>query len=262
MAERTSYPTGTPNWVDVGAADVEGAHRFYRELFGWEIMPGGEEVGYYAACALGGKPVAGIGARPDPSVPSRWSMYIASDDVDGTAKLITEHGGQLLTEPMDVMQFGRSCFATDPTGGVFAVWQAVEHIGAGRVNEAGAFTWSELNTRDGATADAFYRNVFGYGEPEQIGDGTSFDYTLWKVNGEVVCGRMQVDDQWPADMPAHWMVYFAVDNADTAAARVTELGGTVHSGPFDSPYGRLAVVADPWGATFSIIQPPDEPPTT
>jgi predicted enzyme related to lactoylglutathione lyase len=52
------------------------------------------------------------------------------------------------------------------------------------------------------------------------------------------------------------MTYFAVADADAAAAAVGATGGTVLREPVDSPHGRLAVVADPWGAAFTVIRLP------
>jgi predicted enzyme related to lactoylglutathione lyase len=59
--------------------------------------------------------------------------------------------------------------------------------------------------------------------------------------------------------PNHWRVYFAVADADASVAKITELGGSILAGPFDTPVGRIAVVRDPQGAPFSIIQPADQP---
>ncbi len=50
------------------------------------------------------------------------------------------------------------------------------------------------------------------------------------------------------------MVYFAVEDCDAGAARVSELGGTVSVPPTDIPPGRLSVVNDPHGAVFTIIR--------
>jgi uncharacterized protein len=46
-------------------------------------------------------------------------------------------------------------------------------------------------------------------------------------------------------------VTFAVDDADAIAARATELGGRVIAAPFDAPWVRMTVIADPQGATFT-----------
>ncbi|MBJ7522389.1 MAG: VOC family protein, partial [Solirubrobacteraceae bacterium] len=59
--------------------------------------------------------------------------------------------------------------------------------------------------------------------------------------------------RWPAEIPAHWMVYFAVENTDATVAHAKELGGTVSVEPFDLPVGRFAVLHDPHGALFSVI---------
>ena len=54
--------------------------------------------------------------------------------------------------------------------------------------------------------------------------------------------------------PAHWSVTFGVDDADATAAKATELGGEVVSGPFDAPWTRMVVLKDPQGATFIASQ--------
>ena len=65
---------------------------------------------------------------------------------------------------------------------------------------------------------------------------------------------VRMNDQWPDDVPSHWMVYFAVADADASAARVAGLGGAVSAPPFDLPLvGRLAVVQDPDGAVFTVM---------
>jgi hypothetical protein len=58
----------------------------------------------------------------------------------------------------------------------------------------------------------------------------------------------------PAEVPSHWAVYFSVDDADAAAAKIAELGGKVLMGPMDIQPGRFAAAADPTGASFNILQ--------
>ena len=138
----------------------------------------------------------------------------------------------------------------DPTGVAYGLWEPGGHVGAGYMGEPGTMSWAELNTRDGAAADAFYGGLFGF-DQQQIGDGVTFDYSVWSLEGTQVAGRMRVGD----DTPPHWSVYFGVDDTDDAVARVTAAGGTVGFGPHDSPYGRLAGVTDPAGAMFRVIDP-------
>jgi predicted enzyme related to lactoylglutathione lyase len=147
---------------------------------------------------------------------------------------------------------GRLAFCMDPTGAAFGLWQPMRHTGARVVDEHGAMTWAEVNTRDAVKARDFYASVFG-AEPSRL-EGENMEYYTLKKGDKTFGGVLQMNDQWPANVPPHWMAYFAVDDADAAARRVTELGGKVMHGPFDTPYGRIAVVSDPAGAVFSIIK--------
>jgi predicted enzyme related to lactoylglutathione lyase len=59
------------------------------------------------------------------------------------------------------------------------------------------------------------------------------------------------------------MGYVGVDNVDATATAVSANGGTVQVLPTDIPnVGRFAVVADPAGAVFALLQPsnPDQQP--
>jgi len=70
---------------------------------------------------------------------------------------------------------------------------------------------------------------------------------------DVVASINPIPDDQP-DTPARWGVTFGVDDADATAAKAAELGGTVVVMPFDAPWVRMAVVADPQGATFIASQ--------
>jgi hypothetical protein len=77
-----------------------------------------------------------------------------------------------------------------------------------------------------------------------------------KLGGTEVGGIGELDNSHPAGVPAHWSVYFSVEDTDAAVAEVTSLGGTAIRPPWDTPYGRMAVVADDQGAVFSVIMAP------
>jgi predicted enzyme related to lactoylglutathione lyase len=254
MDERSSYPDGEPCWADVVTNDLEAAQRFYHALFGWEYQNSGPEMGNYSTALVTGKPVAGIMPPPPGStgIPPAWSVYLASSDLDATAAKIDQVGAKVIMGPMDIPGTGRMMIGMDPTGAPFGVWQAGGHIGAEVVGVPGAPAWAELHTRDGATADSFYRSLFGY-QQQQVGDGVNFDYTVWSLGDRQVAGRMVDGSDMPADGAPRWTIYFSVDDADAAVARAAAAGGRVVTGPDDSPYGRMAVVADPDGAVFSVI---------
>jgi uncharacterized protein len=251
----TRWPAGTPCWVDVSVDDVPKAIAFYQALFGWDIQLGGPEVGGYSIAHQDGRIVAAVSPKMGaPDAPSVWTTFLASDDVDVTAATIKGAAGQLLAEPLDVMEEGRMAVAMDPAGAVFALWQGGNTTGLGAANEPGALTWNEQFSRDLAGSQAFYQAVFGYGYQDMSSDG--FRYAMVMVDGHEVGGMGEYPEGTPAEMPAAWAAYFAVTDTDAAVAKVTELGGHVVQPPSDTPYGRIGVVADNHGAVFSVITPP------
>lgn len=147
----------------------------------------------------------------------------------------------------------------DATGAGVSVWQPGDHIGAELVNEPGGLCWNELTTRDGEAAKAFYGAVFGWHAHTStfpLPDGAEGSYTEWRLaaDGEPIGGLMVMDDEWPGDMPSHWMTYFAVDDCDATAVMAEDLGGAVPVPPIDVPPGRMAVLNDPSGAYFTILK--------
>lgn len=258
MPDMTSYDSGVPAWLDLTSTDPDGARAFYGGLFGWEFDISGPEAGHYAMCKLHGKDVAGInGMRAEGGMPTVWITYLSSADIDDTAKRISDAGGTVFMGPMDVMEAGRMLLAMDAGGAAFGVWEAAQHAGSQVVNEPGSVIWNELSTRDLDGATKFYSDVFGYDwETVETGEGGP-PYRTFTVGGRAVGGAMQMGDSFPAGAPASWLVYFAVEDADAACRRVGELGGTVDVPPMDSPFGRWALIGDPQGGRFAVIQPPE-----
>ena len=251
------WAPGTPCWVDLGVEDIGQAGAFYSALFGWDVQQGGPETGGYAMCYSAGRPVAGIGPKQGPpGTPPAWTTYLASADADQTAARISAAGGQVLTGPMDVLDVGRMLIAADPGGAVFGVWQAGTHTGAGVAREPGTLSWNENLSRDFEGNKSFYRAVFGY-EYRDIPDA-GMRYATLRVGGDDVGGIGEINDSFPAGMPACWTVYFATSDTDATTAAVTAGGGGIAREPWDTPYGRMAVVHDPQGAVFSLISAPPE----
>lgn len=250
MATVERHLPGTPSWLDLQSPDPDKARAFYSALFGWEFFITGPETGHYSMALLNGRMVAGLGAMPPGAqYPSTWSVYFATDDIDATCAAIQQHGGQQMMGPMDVADQGRLAMCADPSGAVFGLWQPKNHQGSGLVNEPGSMAWHEVNTRESEKVRDFYAAVFGLSW-QPLPD---MAYYMLKKDEAVVAGVMQMDHHWPADLPAHWMNYFAVADTDAAIEKVKSLGGTLCVPAFDTPYGRMAVVGDPLGAMFSII---------
>ncbi len=248
----TPWPDGTPCWVDLGADDPAKARAFYSALFGWDIQVGGPETGEYGMASVGGRQVAGIMGKMSADQPTVWTTYIATQDADATIDKIKQAGGQALVEPMDVMDLGRMAIAADPGGAVFGIWQARSHTGFQVANEPGSVTWNENFSRDFEGNKAFYGAVFGY----SFGDMSNeqMTYATLDLNGRPAGGIGGMGAQFPAEVPAHWNLYFAVADADATVARAVELGGNVTVPPSGTPFGRMAGLTDDQGAPFSIIQ--------
>jgi hypothetical protein len=277
MPERDGYIPGVPCWVDTSQPDPEAAAEFYSGLFGWEIedvMPPGSDGKYFMARIRGGD-VAAIGSTPGGAPPmATWNTYIWVDDANETAAKVRDAGGTVLTEPFDVLDAGRMAVFADPEGAVFSVWQAKDQKGAQVVNEAGALNFNGLGTRDVEGAKAFYGAVFGW-RTMTVGGGNEMwtlpaygDHLEERTPGlreqvaqmggpagfeNVVASINPIPDDEP-DVPPHWSVTFATDDADATAAKAAELGGKVVVPPFDAPWVRMTLIADPAGATLIASQ--------
>ncbi|MYW64387.1 VOC family protein [Streptomyces sp. SID8379] len=250
----SARPEGSPVWADAMYPDLEAAKAFYAELFGWSYDPGSEQFGNYTqAKTADGKHVAALVPQMPGTegVPPSWNLYLAAPDVTASAAKARSAGGTLMTEPMQVGDFGTMVTVQDPAGVMFSLWQPASHEGFEKVNEPGAFCWAEVNTRDAAKTDAFFTSVFPY-EVKTIPD-ENMDFDVWQLDGAPSLGRMQMTDDFPAHVPSYVNVYFVVEDCDAAVATVQRLGGKVYFGPMDSPFGRCASIADPQGCAFSII---------
>lgn len=257
MSERTSYAPGTPCWIDLGTPDQGAAAEFYGALFGWSVVEdeNAEQTGGYRVATLKDKAIGGVMKLMQEGQPPAWLTYIAVEDADATAAKAREAGGAVHAEPMSVLDYGRMAVLADPTGAAFGIWQAGKNVGAGLVGEPGALSWSELNTRDPEAAKAFYGALFGWSfeDKEFEGAGT---YTTISVSEDAFGGLIDITDRVPAEVPAHWLVYFAVEDADATIATAKERGGGVAVGPLDiAEVGRIAVVKDPFEAIFAVIAP-------
>ena len=190
--------------------------------------------------------------------PARWGVTFAVEDADAIAQKVRDAGGQVVAEPMDVMELGRMAVFTDPGGAFFGIWQAKEFSGAALVNEPGAFAWNELNTRDPEAAKSFYGAVFGWEAVDQdMGDAGT--YTLFRLarsseDDQSICGMIDIRGRAPDEVPPHWLTYFTIDSAEATIDKAKELGGQLVVGPIDFPMGRAAVLTDSQGAAFGIWQ--------
>ena len=243
-------PAGTPTWIDVMWPDAAAARTFYQAVFGWEFDIGGPEFGNYTTARLGKYTAAGI-VGSEPNAQAAWNLYFATPDVIADTARAVKQGASVIAPAMVVGEFGGMATCQDPTGAMFSLWQGGQHVGAQVTDEPGSMAWCELYTPDAKKARDFYANLLGATVELMPG----MEYYVLKHGEQQLCGIMQIDPSW-GKMAPHWVSYFAVASADETAALVTQLGGKQMGGIDDSPFGRLAALADPAGALFKVIQPP------
>ncbi len=243
----SNWPDGTPCWVDLGAPDVDAARAFYTSLLGWSYTGGAPEFGGYVTCQVDGRDAAGIGPQQDPADPPRWTTYFATDDADATAQRVTEAGGTVLFPPMDVGPMGRMAIATDPQGNPFGLWQGGLNTGVQVYNQPGALVWNEAAVDDPAAVREFYGAVFGFSWEEVPGAG---GYCTFATADRPLGGLGGLSP----GLPKGWATCFSVADTDEAVRTVEAAGGKVLMAAQDTPFGRFAVVTDPWGASFSVMQ--------
>jgi uncharacterized protein len=181
-------------------------------------------------------------------------------DADETAEKVKPAGGTVLMGPFDLpADSGRMAVIADTSGAIVCIMQQKQHQGAQLVNEVGSWTWNQLATPDLDAAKDFYGKVFDWDLRQSEEAPPDSPYWMWQVEGqrweEGIAGAMPMEGDMAPDTPPHWMVYFAVEDADAAIETVKQHGGTLLFGPQHIPVGRLAVFSDPQGAAFAVIQP-------
>lgn len=252
MVTRASAPLGAPNWNDLATSDLDRSQQFYGAVFGWTFEAGGPEYGGYVTASVDGHVVAGL-MRNDPqwNAPDAWTTYLHTADADATVAAVLAAGGGCCGGVMDIPAKGRMAMMADPAGAILGIWQPAGHDGFAVFNEAGAPVYHQLTTGDYAAALTFYRTVFGW-TTETVSDTDEFRYSTANFDGEALIGVMDGSAFLPAGVPSSWATFFGSDDVDKTIELIVANGGSVVRPAEDTPYGRLAAVADPTGAAFNL----------
>jgi hypothetical protein len=246
-------------FVELVTPDLAVAKQFYTGLFGWtfrDIQAGRTE---YAEALLDDRPVAGLIHKNLPASEHRqprWLSFFAVGDVDAAKKVALQNGAKVLFEPHSIPDRGREAVFADPQGAVFAVLASSSGDPPDVLAAPGEWIWSSLITRDTDTAAAFYQTIFDYEVFELPADEGTRHLLLASDN----YARASVNTL-PANRPnahPHWLNYVRVEDTVKMTAKVVALGGRVLVEPrIDRHGGKVAVVADPLGAPFGLLEWPD-----
>lgn len=246
---------GDPCWIDLMSADTQRSMDFYSALLGWTFQVGDQEkYGGYTMAFKNGQAVAGIMFNDGTSgYPDVWTTYLRVEDIDATVATTIEHGGQVFMPPMDVPEQGKMAMIGDADGAGVGLWEFGGHTGFQLAAEAGAPAWHELFTRKFDDNIKFYQQVFGW-KTSAMSDTDEFRYSTLGEGNEARAGIMDASGFLPESVPSNWHVYFAVEDTDAAVATALAHGGQVVDPATDTPFGRQAILTDPTGAAFWVIQ--------
>ena len=254
-----SHAPGMFCWIELMTSDQSAAKTFYTSLFGWtaEDNPMGPGF-FYTIFRLQGKQIGGgYALMPDQvaaNVPPNWLVYVAVDDAAAIADKAKGLGAKVIAPPIDVMELGRMAILQDPTGAVFAIWQAKQQKGMEVAGVDGAFSWADLSSPDPAKAAQFYSSLFGW--QMEKGENDPDGGYLHIKNGEHYIGGVQSLAHRQPGAPPHWLVYFHASDCDASSNKAKSLGANIYFGPVTMEnVGRFSIAADPQGAVFSLFQP-------
>ena len=114
---------GSLTWNELDTRSPDDAKAFYSAVFGWESETHESPGMTYTEWQLGGRTIGGmmpIGPQMPPQMPNNWLVYFGVDDTDAAIAKVTELGGSVLMEPMDI-DAGRFAVVADVAGAAFAI---------------------------------------------------------------------------------------------------------------------------------------------
>ncbi|MCK6523758.1 VOC family protein [Myxococcota bacterium] len=238
-------------WRELSSTNPAVATKFYRDLFSWtskDVDMG--PMGTYTILNHGEEMVAGAMQGPNPEIPSHWINYVTVDDVDASAAQVVQLGGQVFMPPTDAPEIGRFAIVADPEGAVFGLLRDPSGQTVPAMNTRpvpGTFCWAQLMTRDVEAAKRFYTAIFGW-------KVDMYEGMVTLTRGDGGLGSiMPMPAHVPAEVPAYWENYVAVDDLGASYSRALALGAKSLVPPTSIPNtGDFALVATEEGATIAL----------
>ena len=250
----SEHHVGKVIWADLVTPDLDGAKRFYGGLFGWQFRDVESAGKDYSVAFLEERPVAGLVQRTVRNGEQRqpaWLTFIAVKDADAAERMAIAHGAKALSPARTYPHRGRQAVLADPQGAVFAVLASASGDPPDYLAAPGDWIWSSLQTADAGTDAAFYQTLFNY----EVFDASSDDGREHVVLSSDDFARASINTLSGDHRHPHWLNFVRVADMNQAIAKVTSLGGRILVEPhIDNQGGNLALVADPAGAVFGLLE--------
>jgi uncharacterized protein len=234
-------------WHELMTPDPKAAAAFYGKVVGWQPQPY-ERDPNYTLLNYGGRPMGGILGHEAPRL---WLTYIATPNVDSTAREAVQLGGTVVKPAADIPEIGRFAILTDPQGAMFVAFTPKQSPGGDNKPGLGDFSWHELMTTDWSSAWNFYQKLFGWQKTESMEMGPGSTYQMFGTGGGSVGGMFNK----PAQMqgPPQWLPYAVVKDSKATAKTIATAGGKVINGPMEVPGGDwITQGIDPQGVMFAV----------
>jgi predicted enzyme related to lactoylglutathione lyase len=252
----TEHHSGKIVWADLVTPDLAAAEKFYGALFGWTFRTIHAGNSDYAVAMLDGRPIGGLVQKAIASGEhhqSAWLTFIAAGDVDAVKRTALAHGAKLLSEVRNYPMRGRQAVLSDPEGAVFAILASSSGDSPDYLPAPGEWIWSSLHAKDAGNEAAFYQELFGYDVFDMPSDD-SLEHLIFSTDNYARASANSLPGGSPRRHP-HWLNFVRVENAADMTAKVIAMGGHVLVEPRpDRHGGMLAVVADPAGAPFGLME--------
>ena len=248
---------GTIDWIDLTVPAVDQAQDFYRAVLGWSYEASTTPMGTYYIAQAAGHEAAGLMApAPDQDTPPAWTIFVRVASADDTLAAAETAGGTVLAPAFEIPGGARVGVLSGPDGAMLAVISGGPEPAADeprlRREAPGAVGWCELLTRDPHAAVSFYDALFGWMAVRDEATG----YSVFRLGDGEVAGMLPMPAEMPPEVPAHWLVYFHVSDLDAAVRSAEAGGGNVEKAPVEMAGARFAVLSDPSGAVFGLLQLP------
>ena len=258
----TQTPTGEHHvgkvvWADLLTPDIEGAKRFYGAVFGWTFreVPGDPN---YSLALLNGEPLAGLFQKmlpPGEAKQPTWQIFLAVRDVNAAEEAAVRLGGKVLSKSHNYPQRGHQAVLADPDGAVFGVLAATGGDPTDYLPEPGEWIWSSLLAKDPKGELEFYKQLFKYQVFDLGGEGDSATQHYILSSDDFARAGLNA---LPADAmrrQPHWLHFVRVTDAADTTRKAVAAGGRVLVEPRIDRHGEhLAVLADPSGAPFGVME--------